>query len=111
MFRPAVSRSAIRIASRTVHAALVAATALALAACGNSLSGTYGKKGGVQMQFHSNGKVEILAMGMTQESTYVVEDGKVKLGAGEGKGTLVMKIDAKGCLDGGLFYGTMCKQS
>ena len=93
------------LVSRTLF---IAAT-LTLAACGNSLSGTYGKKDGVKMQFHSNGKVEISAMGMTQESTYVVEDGKVKLGAGEGKGALVMKIDDKGCLEGGMFYGTMCK--
>jgi hypothetical protein len=79
-----------------------------LAACGNSLSGTYGKKPGVNFEFHSNGKVDLDVMGPVQEGSYVVEDGKVKItNAGQ---TVVMRIDDKGCLDGGAMFGKLCKQ-
>lgn len=80
-----------------------------LTACGNSLSGTYGE-GATSMAFHSNGKVEIQFMGMVQEASYVVEDGKVKVRTPK-EGTMVMKIDDKGCLDGGFLLGKLCKQS
>jgi len=89
---------------------VVAAAALAsLAACGNSLSGTYGKKGEVSFEFHSNGKVELDILGPIQEATYVVEDGKVKITSGS-QGTMVLRIDDKGCLDGGVMLGKLCKQ-
>ena len=80
-----------------------------LSACGNSLSGTYGKKGEVNFEFHSNGKVDLDVLGPIQEASYVVEDGKVKITNGN-QGTLVMKIDAKGCLEGGMMFGKLCKQ-
>ena len=80
-----------------------------LAACGNSLSGTYGKKGEVNFEFHSNGKVELDVIGPIQEATYVVEDGKVKITNGS-QGTMVLRIDDKGCLDGGVMMGKLCKQ-
>jgi hypothetical protein len=88
---------------------LAAALALALAACGNSLSGTYGKKGEVSFEFHSNGKVDLDILGPIQEASYVVEDGKVKITSGS-QGTMVLKIDDKGCLDGGAMMGKLCKQ-
>ena len=90
--------------------ALLAASAALLTGCGNnSISGVYGKKGEVNMEFHSNGKVELDIIGPIQEASYVVEDGKVKITNGN-QGTLVMKIDDKGCLDGGLMMGKLCKQ-
>ena len=86
------------------------ATSLALlAACGNSLSGTYGKKGEVNFEFHSNGKVDLDVIGPIEEATYVVEDGKVKITNGN-QGTMVLRIDDKGCLDGGVMMGKLCKQ-
>ncbi|CAM5795976.1 hypothetical protein [Rhizobacter fulvus] len=88
---------------------LFAAAPLALLlGCGNSLSGTYGQKGGVNFEFHSNGKVELDVIGPIQEATYVVEDGKVKITNGS-QGTMVLKIDDKGCLDGGMMMGKLCK--
>jgi len=88
---------------------LVAAPLALLLGCGNSLSGTYGQKGGVSFEFHSNGKVELDVIGPVQEATYVVEDGKVKITNGS-QGTMVLKIDDKGCLDGGMMMGKLCKQ-
>ena len=88
---------------------LAAAPLTLLLGCGNSLSGTYGQKGGVSFEFHSNGKVELDVIGPVQEATYVVEDGKVKITSGS-QGTMVLKIDDKGCLDGGLMMGKLCKQ-
>jgi hypothetical protein len=79
-----------------------------LGACGNSLSGTYGKKGEVNFEFHSNGKVELDILGPIQEANYVVEDGKVKISGAQG--TMVLRIDDKGCLDGGVMMGKLCKQ-
>jgi len=89
--------------------ALLAASAALLTGCGNSISGVYGKKGEVNMEFHSNSKVELDIIGPIQEASYVVEDGKVKITNGN-QGTLVMKIDDKGCLDGGVMMGKLCKQ-
>jgi hypothetical protein len=94
---------------RVVPALLADALALLLSGCGKSLSGTYGKKGGVSFEFHSNGKVELDVIGPIQEATYVVEDGKVKITNGI-HGTIVLKIDEKGCLDGGFMFGRLCKQ-
>lgn len=80
-----------------------------LMGCGNSLSGTYGEKGGVNFEFHSNGKVELDVIGPVQEATYVVEDNKVKISS-PGAGTMVLKIDDRGCLDGGAMMGKLCKR-
>lgn len=83
------------ISSRTLLALL--AIAAALTACGNGLSGTYGKKGDVSFEFHSNGKVELDVIGPVQEATYTVEGDKVKI-SNPGIGTMVLRIDEKGCL-------------
>jgi hypothetical protein len=79
-----------------------------LAGCSDSLSGTYGRKGDVNFEFHSNGKVDLDVIGPVQEGTYVVEDGKVKIT--NANSTVVFKIDDKGCLHGGAMFGTLCKQ-
>ena len=86
-----------------------AASLLLLAGCGNSLSGTYGTKGGVTFEFHRNGKVDLDVIGPVQEASYVVEDGKVKITSGS-QGTMVLQIDSQGCLDGGAMMGRLCKQ-
>ncbi len=82
---------------------------LGLAGCGNGLSGTYGKKGEVSFQFQSNGKVELDVIGPVQEATYVVEGDKVKISSAT-IGTMVLRIDKEGCLDGGAMMGKLCKQ-
>jgi hypothetical protein len=93
---------------RPLHAPLLAVVCTLLVACGNGLSGVYVSAQGMQMEFHSNGKVEMGAMGMAQEGTYAVEDGKAKISvAGQ---TMIMKIDDKGCLEGGFALGKLCKE-
>jgi hypothetical protein len=93
---------------RSAPLALVALCMTLLSACGDGLSGTYGKKGEVNFEFHSNGKVELDILGPVQEASYVVEDGKVKISGAQG--TMVFRIDDKGCLDGGAMMGKLCKQ-
>jgi hypothetical protein len=88
---------------------MIATPLVFLLGCSKSLSGTYGEKGGVSFEFHSNGKVELDVLGPKQEATYVVEDGKVKISNGT-QGTMVLDIDDKGCLDGGAMMGKLCKQ-
>ena len=88
---------------------LASLACLLLAGCGRSLSGTYGEKGGVNFEFHSNGKVELDVLGPVQEATYVVEEGKVKISSAS-QGTLVLKLDDRGCLDGGAMMGKLCKR-
>ena len=95
--------------SRLAPALFGVVSVLAQATCGNSPSGTDGKKGGVSFEFHSNGKVELDVIGPIQEATYVVEDGKVKISNGT-QGMMVPKIDDKGCLDPGVMMGKLCKQ-
>ena len=94
--------------NRSAPRALATLCIAILSACGNGLSGTYGKKGEVNFEFHSNGKVELDIMGPVQEATYIVEDGKVKISGAQG--TMVLRIDDKGCLDGGAMMGKLCKQ-
>lgn len=96
-------------AIRRLALTLAALPLALLVACGNSLTGTYGKKGEVSFEFRSNGKVELDVIGPVQEATYVVEDGKVKITNGA-IGTMVLTIDDKGCLDGGGLMGKLCKQ-
>ena len=95
---------------RRVASAFVFAAALALAACGSSVDGTYTASAGGffdHLRFASGGKVEVTFMGMTKEGTYVVEDRKVKVSIGNDN--QVFSIDDKGCLVGGGPIGTYCK--
>lgn len=89
--------------------ALSLALLASLGACGSGLSGTYGEKGGVNFEFHSNGKVDLDILGPVQEASYVVEGDKVKITNGQ-QGTMVLRIDANGCLDGGALMGKLCKR-
>ena len=94
--------------NRSAPLALATLYVAMLSACGNGLSGTYGKKGEVNFEFHSNGKVELDILGPIQEGTYVVEDGKVKISGAQG--TMVLRIDDTGCLEGDVMMGKLCKQ-
>ncbi len=89
---------------------LVLSCTFILAACDSSLSGTYTSRGALisqSMMFKPGGKVEVTAMGMTQEGNYEVEGKKVKISiAGS---TTILTIDEKGCLDAGGMAGTFCK--
>ena len=82
-----------------------------LGCAGGGLSGTYkGDEGAFleKMTFTSNDKVELVFMGSTVEGTYKVEDNKVKINnSGE---VQILTIKADGCLDGGGFIGTYCKE-
>ena len=89
---------------------LAAASAILVAGCGNSISGTYSGKGSGmldKLEFKSDGKVELSFMGAIQEGSFVVEDKRVKItNAGS---TQIFKIDDKGCLDAGAILGRYCK--
>ncbi|MEN3322359.1 hypothetical protein VP395_01345 [Mariniflexile soesokkakense] len=77
----------------------------------NGLSGTYiGQDGAFleKMTFISNDKVELTFLGATTETTYAKEGKKVKINnAGENQ---ILTITDTGCLDGGGFIGTYCKE-
>ncbi|HXG00781.1 MAG TPA: hypothetical protein VNL69_08335 [Bacteroidota bacterium] len=89
--------------------------ALALAACDSGLSGTYTPDGTslygnmiTSLTFKPGGKVEVTAMGTTQEASYEREGRKVKIVA-QGSAATIFTIDEKGCLDGGELIGKFCK--
>lgn len=87
------------------------ASALLLAACGNSLSGKYegGDHGFLDsLNFTSGDKVELTFMGMTKEGTYSRDGKKVKIT--NGNDTQILTIDDNGCLDGGGMLGKYCKE-
>lgn len=64
---------------------LMGLVCLGLAACGKQLDGRFEDKLGVQSyEFKSGGKVYVSTVGFTQEAQYKVEDGKVKIGKGDG---------------------------
>lgn len=88
----------------------LAVLAILLAGCGNALSGKYGDAKGANLNFRSNGKVELDFFGPIQEAAYVVEDGQVRISGAGNAGTLILKIDDKGCLDGGAMLGKLCKR-
>lgn len=75
------------------------------------LSGTYvGKENAFfeKMSFTSKDKVELTFFGSTTEASYTIEDGKVKISnTGENQ---ILTITDDGCLDGGGFIGTYCKE-
>lgn len=89
---------------------------LALTGCERGLSGTYTPDGNSlygemisSLTFKPGGKVEVTAMGTTQEVMYEVEGKKVKI-MGEGKSATIFTIDENGCLDGGKMIGKFCKK-
>ena len=88
--------------------------ALLLVSCSNGLDGEYSNGSGLIIyKFKSDGKVDmitrVLGLETSVEMDYKIEDGKVKLGLGDGL-KQVMTIDKDGCLDGGEILGKMCKQ-
>ncbi len=106
---------ALRNSLATVACAIVASTAGAA----TSVSGVYVSKGAaggsmdISVKFGPNGKAEITAVNMLgqksiTETSYKVEDEKVKIGA-NGQ-LLVWPIQKNGCLDGGAgVLGQLCK--
>lgn len=92
------------------RAILVAGAAL-LSACGTRIEGTYVGRGPTFLQsleFDSDGKVNVTFMGMTRQGTYSVEDDQVVVTVGADSN--VFKIDDAGCLAGGGFLGSYCKE-
>lgn len=58
---------------------------LLLAACGSGLNGTYTDSAGVtSITFEPNGKVDIGALGISEEVKYEVDGNKLKIGAKDG---------------------------
>jgi hypothetical protein len=58
--------------------------------------------------FTSGEKVEVTAMGVTHEGTYVLDGERVKITiSGD---TTIMSIDEHGCLDAGGMIGKLCKK-
>jgi hypothetical protein len=82
---------------------------LTLSACGASLSGRYGtEKDGTDFYFKSGNRVEITVLGSTRVGTYKLEDGKVYVTAANE--TQAFKFNAKGCIEGGFLFGTLCRK-
>ncbi len=84
-----------------LKACTLASLLLALAACGQQLTGVYKDSLGLQKyEFHNNGTVYVSTMGITREAAYVVEDSKVKISsAGE---TVIYDLNADGTIKGPL---------
>lgn len=81
--------------------------AMLLSGCGGGLSGRYENHGGSASFTFKGNSVEIEALGQIQVGEYKLEDGKVYISnAGQ---TAAMRIDGKGCIDGGFMFGTLCK--
>jgi hypothetical protein len=103
----------MKIAS-TARTAAVCLLVLLLAACGGGLSGEYGHfVGGTWvpiMTFKGGGEVELEMMGNVMVGRYEVKDGKVYITGGKGGQTQAFRIDDKGCIDGGMLFGTLCKK-
>lgn len=108
-----MDRAAVRV---TRPIMLVALAALALAGCGEKLSGAYVPKGDgtgkvfsySKIEFVSGDTVDITALGIVREATYKI-DGK-RVAVTIDAQPLVLTIDDDGCLDGGSYLGTYCKE-
>ncbi|WP_100611365.1 hypothetical protein [Confluentibacter lentus] len=78
---------------------------------GNELRGIYiGNNNAFfeKLTFKSGNKVEIVFMDTTSEIDYQLDDDKVKIiNAGQNQ---ILIITDEGCLDGGGFIGTYCKE-
>ncbi len=92
---------------------LAMAACILVTACGSGVSGEYGSKnefnGNWDTVFTFKGdRVEMDLLGATQVGTYKVEDRKVYITIG-GQ-TQALRIDDKGCLDGGVMLGVQCRK-
>lgn len=94
---------------------IAAVMALACAGCHHGdLSGEYGQRNAISGDWTTvytfkDDRVEIDLLGNIQVGRYTVEDRKVYITfAGQ---TQAMRIDAAGCIDGGLLFGRACKKS
>jgi hypothetical protein len=72
-----------------------------LTACGKNLEGVYKDDLGLQKyEFQDNGTVYVSTMGITRESTYVLEDKKVKI-TSDGE-TIIYDLNEDGTIKGPL---------
>jgi len=92
----------------------VVLTGLALAGCGQSVSGTYlpagtGMSAYQKLEFASNGTVDMTTMfGSTMQSTYKIDGEKMVITVTAGA-SLVFTVDGDGCLNGGIM-GKYCRK-
>ena len=107
--------SATRNPNHLTFAFLAALLAWVCVGCGGGLKGTYTPVGltfgGMLLSnvtFNSADKVEVTAMGMTHEGTYVLDGKRVKITVSGD--TTIMAIDEQGCLDAGGMIGKLCKK-
>jgi hypothetical protein len=90
----------------------LAASAAMLGACGGGIEGTY--NGGdnsflESISFKSGGKVHVTFMGMTKEGSYTIDGDEVTISVNGD--TEVLRKDGHGCLVGGGFLGSYCKDN
>src|SRR6476619_1800153 len=105
--------NATRGANPPTFAAVAVLLACLCTGCGGGLKGTYTPVGQTfggmlitSVTFTSGEKVEVTAMGVTHEGTYVLEGKRVKSTiSGD---TTIMSIDDQGCLDAGGMIGKLC---
>ena len=97
----------IKHASKTAGLAALASTML-LAACGQSLSGTYNDQTGeVQLTFQSGSKVTLQRSGQAKQYSYTIKGDKVTVSSSGGT-VAIFQIEANGCLHSPL-YTELCK--
>lgn len=94
--------------------ALFAASLLALLSACGGLSGEYGStdmRGEWEpvMTFRG-GDVEIDFMGSLMVGKYEVKDGKVYISNDKTGQTQAFRMDDKGCIDGGMVFGALCRK-
>ncbi|SBV35350.1 conserved exported hypothetical protein [uncultured Stenotrophomonas sp.] len=85
-----------------------------LTACSGGLSGEYGQEVNGEwdttMTFKGDGEVEI-DMGIAQVvGKYEVKDGKLRISMSDGTPSQAFVINDKGCIEGGMLFGTLCKK-
>ncbi|HWU78390.1 MAG TPA: hypothetical protein VN043_17975 [Rhodanobacter sp.] len=94
--------------SRKTSTLAALATTLLLAACGQSLSGTYvDMTGDVQLTFQSGSEVTLQRHGRSEQDNYAIKGDKVTVSSSGGT-VAIFQIEANGCLHSPL-YTELCK--
>jgi hypothetical protein len=107
--------TATRNRNHPTLASLAALLACVCVGCSGGLNGSYAPVGQTfggmlisDVTFNSAHKVEVTAMGMTHEGTYVLDGKRVKITVSGD--TTIMTIDDQGCLYAGEVMVKFCKK-
>jgi hypothetical protein len=110
-----LATSATRNPNHPTFLSVAALLACLCVGCSGGLKGTYTPVGQTfggmlisNVTFNAADKVEVTAMGMIHEGTYVLDGKRVKITVSGD--TTIMTIDEQGCLDAGGMIGKLCKK-